>query len=485
LRDLLPGPPATPAVNVVADDPVLGASLHWVNCEPHSMADHRGRVVALAFWHAGSVYSHNLLSDMQDLQRRHADSLTVIGIHTPKFDAERSPGLVLKTINQLGLQLPIALDADFSTWQQLGVDSWPTVVLFDLQGRRVRMFVGDLQREAIDIAIVAVLDEAGMGQGVFESFEPCVRPEAQRSLAFPNGLAVGPNHLYVADSGHHRILECNHDGRVLREFGTGRAGLIDGERREACFHRPQGLFLSRDMLYVADTGNHALRRIRLLDGEVDTLAGTGRPGVYEQGRASTMQPLNAPWSVTGTFDRLYIAMAGAQQVWEINQGDRSLRIAAGNGRLGLTDSGAGHSSFAQPSSLALVDGTLYVLDAATSALRALHLGSGAVNTLVGHGLYEFGDHDGVRSQARMQYPTGLVADARAPLLWIADTYNNLLRSFRINGGELRRHDIAHRLHGPGALAASPGLLWLANTHAHEVLCVDTTSFQARRLPIGE
>jgi hypothetical protein len=472
-------------VSAVADAPVLGGSLHWLNCEPQSLADHRGRVVAVAFWHAGSVYSHNLLADMQELQRRHADSLTVLGIHTPKFEAERSAGLVLKTINQLGLHFPMALDADFSAWQQVGVDAWPTVVLFDMQGERVRMFVGDLQREAIDVEIVAVLDAAGMGQRVFETFEPSVRPEPHRPLAFPNGLAIGPDHLYVADSGHHRILECNHDGRVLREFGTGRAGLIDGERREACFHRPQGLFLSRDMLYVADTGNHALRRIRLLDGEVDTLAGTGRPGVHDPLRSATMQPLNAPWSLTGTFDRLYIAMAGAQQVWELNQGDRSLRVAAGDGRLGMTDSGAGKSSFAQPTSLALVDKNLYVLDAASSALRALHLPSGAVQTLIGHGLYEFGDHDGVRSQALMQFPTGLVADARAPLLWIADTYNNLLRSFRISGGELRRHDLAHRLHGPGALASSPGLLWLANTLAHEVLCIDTASFQTRRLPIGE
>jgi hypothetical protein len=437
------------------------------------------------FWHAGSVYGHNLLADMQDLQRRHADGLTVIGIHTPKFEAERHPGLVLKTINQLGLTLPMAHDAAFASWQQFGIDAWPTVLLFDLNGERARMFVGDLQREAIDIAIVGILDAAGVGQGTFETFEPCLRAEPRQPLAFPNGLAVGQGHLYVADSGHHRILECTHDGRVLREFGTGRAGLIDGERRDACFNRPQGLFLSRDMLYVADTGNHALRRIRLLDGEVDTLAGTSRPGIHDPGRAATMQALNAPWGVTGTFDRLYIAMAGAHQVWEINQGDRSMRVAAGDGSSGLTDGGAGHSSFAQPSSLALVDTSLYVLDAASSALRALHLPSGAVHTLIGHGLYEFGALDGVRSQALMQYPTGLVADAGSPLLWIADTYNNLLRSFRIHGGELRRHDIAHPLNAPGALAASPGLVWVANTHAHEVLCIDTTTFQARRLPIGE
>ncbi|MCG3005540.1 hypothetical protein KZ291_33720, partial [Escherichia coli] len=76
--------------------------------------------------------------------------------------------------------------------------------------------------------------------------------------------------LYIADSGHHRILECSHAGRVLRQFGLGTADMMDGGPGEAAFNRPQGLALEREWLYVADTGNHALRRIHLLTGQVDT-----------------------------------------------------------------------------------------------------------------------------------------------------------------------------------------------------------------------
>jgi hypothetical protein len=467
--------------------PELSDALHWVNSSPVALAAQQGRVVALVFWHAGSAYCDNLLADMQALQRKHAERLGVFGIHTPKFEAERSARLVLKAVNRLELQFPVALDDSFVAWQHYGIESWPSVLIIDHTGRRARLFVGDLQRDAIDGCIGSLLDRAGAAARLSDAAQLTLKPEPPLPLAFPGGLAVSGNHLYVADTGHHRILECSLEGRVLRQFGTGSPALIDGSSAEACFRLPRGLFLSRDLLYVADTGNHALRRIRLLDGEVDTLIGTGRPGLLDgstTGAADTLA-LNAPWKLTGNFDRLYIAMAGAQQIWEFNQGDRSLRVLAGSGQLALADGGGQNCAFAQPADLALVEQTLYVVDSAASAIRSLHLPSGAVHTLVGHGLYEFGQHDGVRSQALMQFPTALAHDARSPLLWIADTYNNTLRQLKLGGGELRHHELNHRLHEPTALAASPGALWIASTNGHEVIRLDLGNSHVRRLPIGE
>lgn len=473
-------------MSAAAQLPELSDALQWVNSEPVTLESLQGRVVALVFWHAGSAYCDNLLADLRALQRRHGARLAVIGVHTPKFEAERSPRLLLKAVNRLDLQFPVALDNGFVAWQNFGIESWPSVLVVDAAGERERLFVGDLQRDAIDACIGGLLERIA---DVRLPDPPAVakKPEPILPLAFPAGLAVGGNHLYVADSGHHRILECTLEGRVLRQFGNGSPALIDGASGDASFRLPRGLFLSRDMLYVADTGNHALRRIRLLDGEVETLVGSGRPGLIEGAAALPVdgQSLNAPWKLTGNFDRLFIAMAGAQQIWEFNQTDRSLRVLAGNGRLALADGGGLNSAFAQPADLVLVDETLYVVDAAASALRALHLPSGAVHTLLGHGLYEFGDQDGVRSQALMQFPTALAKDARSASLWIADTYNNALRQFKIAGGELRRHDANLALHEPAALVASPGTLWIANTNAHEVLRLDLANGSVRRLPIGE
>jgi hypothetical protein len=474
-------------MSAVDESALLDESLQWVNCGPQSFAPHRGKVVALVFWHAGSVYSENLLQDMQVLQRKHADGMAVIGVHTPKFEAERNARLVLKAINRLQLTFPVALDADFALWQQFAVESWPTVMLLDCAGHHAMTFVGDLQREAIDRGINELLDRASLDSRKFSPQPACLKPETQLPLAYPSGVAVSNNHLYIADTVHNRILECSHDGRILRQFGSTTQGLIDGNSAECSFRNPRGLLLTRDTLYVADTGNHALRRIRLMDGTVDTLAGTGRPGVLAFGKSVTAEnaPLNAPWAIAGNFERLYIAMAGAQQVWEFDHGDRTLRVLAGNGRIGLADGGGEQSAFAQPCGLVLVEQNLYVVDAASSAVRNVHVPSRSVHTLVGQGLFEFGDQDGVRSQALMQFPTALAQDARSSTLWIADTYNNHLRVLRLTSGDLRRHELNYRLHEPTGLATSPGALWIANTNAHEVLRVDLSNDTVRRLPIGE
>jgi peroxiredoxin len=468
--------------------PELTAALHWINAPAPRLRQLRGRVVLLGFWHAGSVYCQNLLDDLRQLQGKHADGLSVIGIHTPKFEAERDERIVLKAINRLGVRFPVASDPEFSAWQHYGVRSWPSVAVIDTQGRLVEIGSGDLRREALDALVSQLLDDAGArDQRVYETAQPVLRPEPRLPLSFPAGLAVTQNHLYVADTGHHRILECSHEGRVLRQFGSGNPGYLDGGSADCSFQGPRGLSVLKDALYVADTGNHALRRVRLLDGDADSLAGTGRAGLPNgvlQGAAHEMA-LNAPWDVAGSFDKLYVAMAGMQQIWEFDLGKRTLRAIAGSGRLALADGAGASAAFAQPAALALVQQTLYVADSAGSAIRSVQLTSGSVQTLVGHGTFDFGDQDGTRSAARLQYPLALALDARSPVLWIADTYNNSLRMLRLGGGDLRRYELNYRLHEPAAIAASPGALWVANTSAHEVLRVDLDTGTVRRLPIGE
>lgn len=467
--------------------PELSDRLEWINAAPLRLEQQRGRVVLLSFWHAGSVYCQNQLEDLRFLQGKHADGLSVIGIHTPKFDAERDARLVLKTVNRHGVRFPVANDPAFHTWQHYGVRAWPSIALLDAKGHLVEVASGDMNRDALDGAVARLIAEADVrtAQGS-ESAQPLLKPEPRLPLSFPAGLAATQSHIYLSDSGHHRILECSLEGRVLRQFGSGNAGLLDGTAAECSFQWPRGITVLKDFLYVADTGNHALRRIRLLDGDVDTIAGNGRPGLPPATATNPAEMmLNAPWDVTGAFDRLYLAMAGWQQVWEFDLGKQTLKSVAGSGRMGLNDGIGNGASFAQPAALAQVQQTLYVADSAASAIRGLHLANGGVQTLVGHGSFEFGDQDGTRSAARLQFPTALALDPRSPLLWIADTYNDSLKMLRLGGGDLRRFEIDYRLHQPGALAATPGVLWVANTSAHELIRIDLDAQTVRRLPVGE
>jgi len=462
-------------------------SLEWINCEPLRLDQQRGRVVVLLFFSAGSVNCHNALDELQAIAARHADAVTVIAVHTPKFDAEREPRLALKAVNRQGFRQPVAHDRAFALWQRLEVQAWPTIVLLDPQGRVAERFIGDQQRDAVDRAINRLLESVDPGKRAFGTLPICVRPEPLLPLAFPCGLAVNEQHLYVADSAHHRILECTHEGRVLRTFGSGNAGLVDGRMTESSLNLPRGLCLAQSYLYVADTGNHALRRITLLNGEIETLAGNGRPGALvgaAMGKPADI-PLDTPWALVASNDKLFIAMAGAHQIWEYDQTRRVMKVLAGTGRIGLVDGAGDRCALAQPSALALIQQTLYVADAASSAIRGVHVLGGQTHTLIGQGLFEFGDQDGARHTALLQHPLGLTLDPRTPQLWIADTYNGQLKTLRLGGGELRRFDIGFHLAEPAALAASQTALWVANTNAHEVLRVDLGSGKVARLPIGE
>jgi hypothetical protein len=466
--------------------PDLMPSLQWLNAEPQALASHRGRVLALVFWNASSAYCHNLIDELARLQARFPLGLSMIGIHQPKFDSELDGRLVLKAANRLGVPFPVANDRAWATWQHYGIQSWPSVALIDTRGRLRQVVAGDHQGAALDAAIAALIDEVG---GAVMAANPVRRSgaEPRLPLAFPSGLAVGENHLYVADTGHHRVLECTHSGRVLREFGTGHGDLVDGPPEDAAFRNPRGLCLVREALYVADTGNHALRRIRLLDGAVETVLGNGRPGQVREGanEAAAQLPLNQPWDVTGTQDRLFIAMAGSNQIWEYDLGQARLKLLAGSGELGILDGPSRNAMFAHPAGLAQVQQTLYVADSATSSIRAIQVAQGQVQTLVGQGLYDFGEQDGQRRDARMQLPLALALDPSSPVLWVADSYNGSLRRLRLGGGEMSTHDLPQPLDQPAALAAGAGSLWIANTGAHEVLRYDLGSGKLGRLPIGE
>lgn len=468
--------------------PEFHIALEWVNAPPQRLAELKGRAVLLYFFHVGSAWCQNALEEMRLLQNQFSDGLSVLGVHCPKFEAERDPKTLLKALNRLFVRFPVAQDTDFISWQHHGIEAWPTAVLIDTAGRVVERVVGEPLRERMQPLIDGVLQQAGETDSrEYEAASAFSRPEPRLPLAFPSGLAASERHLYVADTGHNRVLECTPDGRILRQFGSGSAGFIDGGSAEASFLAPRGLALWKDALYVADTGNHAVRRISLLDGDVDTLAGTGRAGPCPEQAPSDPAScaLNAPWSLATAFDKLYVAMAGWNQIWEYDLGRRSLRALAGSGALALGDGEQQAAHFAQPAGLALAQNTLFVADSASSSIRGIQLASGKVQTLMGSGLYEFGDVDGPLGQARLQYPLSIVLDPRAPQLWIADTYNSALKLLTPATRQVSTQNLGYRLHQPAALAVNRSSLFLANTDAHEVLRVDFDSQLPRRLSIGE
>lgn len=464
--------------------PELAEGLTWLNSRPLALSSMEGKVVALVFWSAGSAWSHTLLQRLGQIQMRFPREIQVIGVHTPKFDAERGTALVRRVAAALSLPFPLVHDPDFVVWQHYGAKAWPSIALVDPQGQLRALVEGEHGLDALEDILRPMFAEVPAGNS-----KPAEVSDVLPSsvLLQPSGLAVGERLLYIADSGHHRVIECDHGGRVQRVFGSGIADLTDGALGDAAMRMPGGLALGRELLYVADTGNHALRRVRLDRGEVDTLLGNGRAGPTQAGivgEPGAVQ-LDRPSGLALAPDRMYLAQAGANQVWEYHLSEHRLRCLAGSGEMGLADGTGEQAAFAQPTALALVQQTLYVADAAGSALRSVHTGTGSVHLLVGKGLFEFGDVDGKRGEALLQYPTGLALDPDSPWLWIADAYNGKLRRLKLGGGGVASVALAVELNQPVALATGAGAMWALDACGDGVVRIDLASGEASRITISE
>ena len=468
--------------------PEFPDSIEWLNLAgPLRMAQLRGKVCALAFINAGSAWSIQRLNDLVTLLGRHREGLNVVAVHVPRFEHERDARRVARRLRRHGFDFPLGHDPDWTLWQHYDVQAWPTVVLIDGDGMVCGRVVGDGPLRELD-AQVADLVRALVPRSINpEPIELRRSGEPPLPLRFPMGLALAGNYLYVADSAHHRVLECDPSGRILRQFGSGGLGFIDGPMELAAFNQPQGIAVERDLLYVADAGNHAVRRVQLRSGDIDTVVGAGRPGTPADGTVVNPRDtvMDRPVDVALAAGCLYVASSGDNRVWAYGLGDHSLRCLAGSGRLEVTDGLGADAAFAGPAGLAAVQQTVYVADAAGSAIRSVNARSGQVQTVIGRDTWEFGREDGRRTEARLQQPQAIALDPDSPRLWIADSGNDLLRCLRLGGGEVSTFPLPRPLHGPAGLAVGGGVVWIADTDAHAVLRLDVSTGDLHHIPLGE
>jgi sugar lactone lactonase YvrE len=205
-------------------------------------------------------------------------------------------------------------------------------------------------------------------------------PAAQSRFSDPFGVAVDAHgNVYVADGGDsNRIRRIDPAGTVAT-FAGGREGFADGVGGAAAFHTPSALAMDRSgNLYVADTGNHAIRKITP-DGGVTTLAGNGKPG-FADGIGAGAQ-FNGPVGLAiDAKGIVYVADTYNDRIRRIGPGG-SVTTVAGNGTPGAADGAALSAGFDTPSTLAVArDGTLYVADTGNDAIRKMG-SDGLVSTI--------------------------------------------------------------------------------------------------------
>lgn len=469
--------------------PEFPPSLEWINTpEPLSLADERGKLVLLDFWTYCCINCMHVLPDLHYLEKKYADNLTVIGIHSPKFQNERVSEQVQKAINRYNINHPVANDPQLRVWREYAVRAWPTLVLIDTEGYILATLPGEGNRQHLDDLISREIARA-KSSGTLEPRKSALKSiaeNAETGLYFPGKILIYKNKLYVSNSGRQQILELDLDGKLLRTFGSGIPGRLDGASAQAQFNNPQGMVGVDDMLIIADTDNHCLRAIDLSSGNISTLAGNGEQGGFMPLNGAYPAPttaLNSPWALATRGNFVFIAMAGSHQIWWYDRVQQTLGLLAGTGHEDIIDGRARSSAFAQPSSLSLAEEILYVADSETSSIRKIDLSIGEVNTLIGHGLFDFGDKIGLAHEARLQHPLGVAADLNRKLLWIADTYNHKIKKLDITSHLVSDFKLDVKLNEPSDVLVQNQLLWIIDSNNHRLLQADIETGKVKELKI--
>ncbi|MHB8418431.1 MAG: hypothetical protein ACYDCL_10175 [Myxococcales bacterium] len=425
-------------------------------------------------------------------EKRAGQPIAVIGVHSAKFDGEKDPAHVRAAVARYGIDHPVVVDADMAIWDRFGVQAWPTLVLIRPDGRIAGAIPGEVSLEVLDRAVGEILDEA-RADGTLAASQalPPRRPAAEPgALAYPGKVIAAPDgRIFVADSGHHRVLELGRDGRILEVIGSGSQGRRAGSFANAKLDDPQGLAFDRQagVLYVADARGQTIWKADLGARSVEALAGTGALGQAPFGRAhaALSADLRTPWDLALSGRVLYVAMAGAHQICALDLDAGTLARFAGNGRETLADGSPRAASFAQPSGLALHGDVLYVADSESSAIRAIDLPGGETRTVVGTGLFDWGDRDGPLGPRMLQHPLAVAWSQGG--LYVADSYNGKIKRFdpaltslSTVVGEAEGLPLA----GPAGIAVeADGSLLVADTDRGRLLRLSPGDAKARALPV--
>lgn len=467
--------------------PELEGHSGWLNTgEPLSLKGLRGKIVLLDFWTYGCVNCIHIIPDLKKLEAKYDKELVVIGVHSAKFENEKDLDNIRNIIIRYGIEHPVVNDSEFRIWESYAVNAWPTQVLIDPDGYIVARVSGEGKYDYFDTAIGELAAEYRKLGKLDESPLEFALERAKVGslpLAFPGKVLADEksDRLFISDSNHNRIVVTDLKGKLIDVIGSGGASAKDGKYSEAGFNKPQGLALDGDSLYVADTGNHLVRRVDLAAKRVETAAGTGTlEGFNGFGGKATETSLRSPWDLVFAGGKLYIAMAGSHQIWRLDIDRAYVEPYAGTRWESRKDGSVKEAHFAQPSGLAVIGDKLFVADSESNIIREIDLDEGRVFTLVGGDLFKFGDVDGEGDYVRLQHPLGVEPYGEAVL--IADTYNDKIKildpgkrtvtTLLGTGSEGQTDGNEASFYEPGGLSVAGGKLYIADTNNHAIRVAD-------------
>ncbi|HYR17577.1 MAG TPA: choice-of-anchor D domain-containing protein, partial [Mycobacterium sp.] len=290
-----------------------------------------------------------------------------------------------------------------------------------------------------------------------------IRTLVAAPLSQPRGLAVNGDGLYIADTYNNVVRRFDlTTGKLTTVAGTGSAGYTDGVAgTSALLRQPSGLaFDEKANLYIADTGNNVIRELAPTPDHIlmlKTVAGTGKPGAFGDGGPAILAQLNAPTGVAVRPNGDVVIADTGNNLVRVLEGSIStapghnIHLEAGNGTASFAGNGqsAGRAQFAAPAAVLskiappgeqlnaavpIVTGQRYVIDTFNHSVRTFGTKTGdndadRVSTLAGiGGIRGPGNASNQPTSTRLAYPMGGALDATRKVLYVADTFNNVVRA---------------------------------------------------------
>lgn len=268
-------------------------------------------------------------------------------------------------------------------------------------------------------------------------------PAAVAEINDPYGLVRGPDGaLWFCEHNGHRVRRIARDGTITTVAGNGVAAYAGdgGPATKASLNLPHELRFGPDgRLYVADTGNNVVRRIDLVSGLIETVAGTAKKGYSGDGGPAAQATFRGPHSIQ--FDpagHLYVCDVGNHVVRRIDRRSGIIETVAGTGRAGPTPEGAplAGTPFNNPRSLDFDrHGHLWVVTHQGNQVFKIDLRAGHIHLVAGTGVAGFTGNGGPAREATLSGPKGIALDADGNA-WLADTESHSVRKIDAATGRI-------------------------------------------------
>jgi streptogramin lyase len=314
-------------------------------------------------------------------------------------------------------------------------------------------------------------------------------PAVAARINDPYGLVRGPDGaLWFCEHNGHRIRRIAADGTISTVAGTGEKGYTGdgGPAQAATFNLPHELrFDAAGNLFIADTGNNAVRRIDAKTRVITTVTGGAQRGYAGDGGPARTAALRGPHSIQ--FDaagNLFVCDVGNHVIRRIDHATGLITTLAGTGKPGPTPDGAplAGTPLNNPRSLDVDrDGNLWLVTREGNQVLKLDLKTGVIRHIAGTGAAGFSGNGGPAKLATLSGPKGIALDA-AGNAWLADTESHSLRMIDARTGNIEliagtgaKGDgpdgdpllcAMNRLHG--VFVEADGTVFIGDSEAHRI-----------------